>query len=100
MNLQKEQIQPIAKAYLEKLDIKYLEFGEPRFKSKDDPAHMIAANYWTIDYTYMVFEEELAFVYINDDEQKAEFILTDHGRINEEILQKRREQDEMDDEDE
>jgi len=79
----KEQALNAALAILDRLLIKYVETGAPEpkaaFKYQNDaPVNDV----WVVSYTYMVFQEEEAFIYLDDrDELKLIYILTKHGYV-------------------
>ena len=78
-----EQALKAALEILNRYDIKHTGIGTPKIKTgyqyqPDAPIIDI----WVVDYTYMVFQEEDAFIYLNDhDELKLIYIMTGHGYL-------------------
>ncbi|MGY4538990.1 inosine/xanthosine triphosphate pyrophosphatase family protein [Mucilaginibacter sp. UYNi724] len=71
-----------SKEMLKRLKIKYETIKVQEFKpnAKIEETGQIV-NLWVVNYTYTVFEEESAFVYIDDTDLKLIYVLTKHGYI-------------------
>jgi hypothetical protein len=71
-----------AKEILKRLKVKYETVKVHEFKpeAKIEETGQIV-DLWVVNYTYRVFEEESAFVYINDTDLKLIYVLTKHGYI-------------------
>ena len=77
-----EKISKVAKAFLRKKELQYTKIGVPQFiVNNDNLDEFHNGNYWVVNYEYMVFQEEDAFVHIDDTSETVLFILTKHGRI-------------------
>lgn len=78
-----EQAFEAARQILISNKIKHIEIGAPEPKAgfgyqNGAPVKDI----WVVSYTYMVFQEEEAFIYLYDnDELKLIYILTKHGYV-------------------
>lgn len=71
-----------AKDILKRLKVKYETIKVQEFKPglKIEQTGL-TTNVWVVGYTYTVFEEEDAFVYIDDTDLKLIYVLTKHGYI-------------------
>ena len=78
-----EQALEVAREILERHKIKHTSIGTP--KPKADYQHQTGApatEVWVVNYTYMVFQEEDAFIYLNDQEElKLIYIMNGHGYL-------------------
>lgn len=76
-----EQAFNTARQILNKNNISYIEIGTPELKSGYHH-NSVTTDVWIVSYTYMVFQEEIAFVYLDDlNRLKLLHILTKHGYI-------------------
>lgn len=60
-----------------------MEIGTPEIKAgyQNQPSAP-AIDVWMVDYTYMVFQQEDAFIYLNDQEElKLIYIMNGHGYL-------------------
>lgn len=76
-----EIIKKIAITFLQDKKINYSKVGDSTFHLKGAKHSKHDVNYWVVPYTYMVFQEEDAFIYINDGAQQVMYISTKHGYI-------------------
>ncbi|MFD1256927.1 hypothetical protein ACFQ3S_08975 [Mucilaginibacter terrae] len=78
-----EQVLEAAREILERYQIKHMDIGTP--KPMSDYQNQTGApeiDVWVVNYTYMVFQEEDAFIYLNDqDELKLIYIMNGHGYL-------------------
>ncbi|MDN5285266.1 MAG: hypothetical protein JWR38_1540 [Mucilaginibacter sp.] len=78
-------VKEIALSYLQKLKIKYDAIEDPEYKTDYDiqtkGGGSQKTNVWIIPYTYTVFEEEMAFIYLDDHCFELIYIMTKHGYI-------------------
>ncbi|RZK74213.1 MAG: hypothetical protein EOO85_15685 [Pedobacter sp.] len=78
-----EQALNVASQILIDNKVKHIDIGSPQAKiafRHDENAPL--TDVWVISYTYMVFQEEQAFIYLDDlDELKLIYILTKHGYV-------------------
>ena len=76
------EVVEVAKQILKKLEIRYntlhVQELKPGFTVKQTG---LVTDVWVVNYTYTVFEEEDAFVYVNDADLKLIYVLTKHGYI-------------------
>jgi hypothetical protein len=78
-----EQALKAAREILELYQIKHIEIGTPEPKAgyQHQPGAP-AIDVWVVSYTFMIFQEEDAFIYLNDkDELKLIYIMTGHGYL-------------------
>lgn len=75
-----QTIEEIAKQFLHKNKINFLTLGNPVLHKKEDKASIHKMDYWVVPYVYKVFQEEDAFIYINDASKEIMYILTKHGK--------------------
>lgn len=68
-----DRIKVIAKAFLEEKKIQYVELNEPRFVPADQNNDM-PVDSWVVNYVYTVFEDEDAFMHIDDNSEKVQYI--------------------------
>jgi len=77
-----EQALEAAKDILKRLKVKYdtikVQAFEPKTKIKQIDQ---VVDLWVVQYTYTVFQDESAYVYINDADLKLIYVLTKHGYI-------------------
>lgn len=78
-----EQALKAAREILDRYQIKHMNVGTPQPKwGYQHQTGVVATEVWVVDYTYMVFQEEDAFIYLNDqDELKLIYIMTGHGYL-------------------
>lgn len=78
-----EQALQAAREILSKNKIKHLEVGIPESKTGCQfNRELPVTDVWVISYTYMVFQDEIAFIYLDDlNELNLLYILTKHGYI-------------------
>ncbi len=72
-----------ARKILEQYQITHMKIGTPEPKTgyQHQPGAPVI-NIWVVNYTYMVFQEEDAFIYLNDrDELNLIYIMTGHGYL-------------------
>lgn len=78
-----DQALKAAREILHRYQIKHMEIGTPKIKAGYQ--HQTGAptiDVWVVDYTYMVFQEEDAFIYLNDQEElKLIYIMNGHGYL-------------------
>ena len=78
-----EQALEAAREIFKRYEIKHTDIGTP--EPKAGYQHQTGApvmDVWVVNYTYMVFQEEDAFIYLNDhDELKLIYIMTGHGYL-------------------
>ena len=78
-----EQALEAAREILERYKIKHTGIGTPHPKAGYQ--HQTGApviNVWVVHYSYMVFQEEDAFIYLNDQEElKLIYIMNGHGYL-------------------
>jgi hypothetical protein len=73
-----EQALEAARNILEKNNIKHISVDAPVYK----PDWENTTDVWWVCYTYMVFQEENAFIYLDDrNGLKLIYILTNHGYL-------------------
>lgn len=78
-----EQALEAAREILNQYEIKHTSIGTPEPKAgyQHQPGAP-AIDVWVVDYTYMVFQDENAFIYLNDqDELNFIYIVTGHGYL-------------------
>lgn len=78
-----EQALEAAREILDRYHIAHIEVGtaEPKAGYQHQPGAPII-DIWVVNYSYMVFQEEDAFIYLNDqDELKLIYIMTGHGYL-------------------
>jgi len=75
----KETIEKIAFEFLKEKKIKYSKICEAAYVDLKDPSNEFGIDYWVVPYEYIVFQDEDAFIYIDDLSQKVLQILTKHG---------------------
>ena len=78
-----EQAIEAARKILEQYQIKHMKIGtlQPKTSYQLRPGAPII-DAWVVNYTYMVFQEEDAFIYLNDqDELNLIYIMTGHGYL-------------------
>ncbi len=78
-----EQAIEAAREILEQYQIKHMKIGTPQPKTgyQHQPGAPII-DIWVVNYTYMVFQEEDAFIYLNDqNELSLIYIMTGHGYL-------------------
>jgi hypothetical protein len=78
-----EQALEAAREILNRYHINHMDVGtaQPRSGHQHQPGAP-AIDVWVVDYTYMVFQEEDAFIYLNDqDELKLIYIMNGHGYL-------------------
>ncbi len=78
-----EQALKAAREILDRYEINHIDIGTPEpnsgYQTQTGP---VAADVWVVNYTYMVFQEEDAFIYLNDqDELKLIYIMNGHGYL-------------------
>jgi len=78
-----EQALEAAREILNFYEIKHMEIGIPVPKAGyQHQSSVPATDVWVVSYTYMVFQEEDAFIYLNDqDDLKLIYIMTGHGYL-------------------
>ena len=81
MRSQPEQIKKAALKFLNEKQIKFSVLEDPSFYTKESEGRKHPNDYWVVPYTYMVFQEEDAFVYVADTTQQVMYVLTNHGYI-------------------
>ncbi len=80
-----DKIMAIAKKILREKNIGFTKLDAPEFILKDDnQSNENLPDHWLVVYHYVVFEEEVAFIKINDEDEKLIHIVTKHGYINDE----------------
>jgi hypothetical protein len=82
MNYTAKKIKEIAELHLKRKKIRYLSVAEPRFEENITTATGEKLNAWIVAYDYKVFQDETAFVHIDDQTGEVIYILTNHGYIN------------------
>ncbi|TCD11006.1 hypothetical protein EZ449_05765 [Pedobacter frigidisoli] len=79
----REQALKAAREILERRKIKYMEIEAP--EPDAGYQHQPGApekDVWVVSYTYMVFQDERAFIHLDDREElKLIYIMTGHGYI-------------------
>ena len=72
-----------AREILDQYQIKHIEMGTSKPKAGyQHQAGASAIDVWVVDYTYMVLQEEDAFIYLNDQEElKLIYIMNGHGYL-------------------
>ena len=83
MKLNQEKAIELAVKHLHKLKIKFLSEKEMKasFNENEELRDYSIHPTWVVSYEYMVFEEEIAFIYISDDTGKVFYIMDKHGYI-------------------
>lgn len=78
-----EQALEAAREILERYQVKHTGIGTPKIKTgHQHQAGAPAIDVWVVHYTYMVFQEEDAFIYLNDQEElKLIYIMNGHGYL-------------------
>ena len=77
-----EQALEVAREILERYKIKHTGIGAPKPKAGYQHQSSAPMDVWVIGYTYMVFQEEDAFIYLNDQEElKLIYIMNGHGYL-------------------
>lgn len=75
-----QAIERIVKEFMHTNAISHISTGPAVLHSSGDKASIHKFDYWIVPYVYKVFQEEDAFVYINDASQKIMYVLTKHGK--------------------
>lgn len=76
-----EIIRKTAINFLCERNLKYNLIGGVSFHAKGTKHSKHDFDYWVVPFTYTVFQEEDAFIYINDTSQQVMYMLTSHGFI-------------------
>jgi len=72
----------VAEKVLKDKKIKYVNIDPPRFEEVIFEQGMSErADVWIVPYVYLVFQDESAFIYLNDEDLSLIHILTGHGYI-------------------
>lgn len=69
----------IAKEFLHQNNISYLTLSAPEFHPQNAKNSTHDFAHWVVPYVYKAFQEEDAFIYLDDATQKIMYILTKHG---------------------
>lgn len=71
-----------AEKILAEKKIKYVKVETPKFEENFLQQGMAeSANIWVVPYIYMVFQDEIAFIHLNDEDLALIYIITPHGYI-------------------
>ena len=76
-----KKITEIAETYLKKKKITYTRLHPPKFEEHKKMRDQQLLDIWVVGYDYTVFQEETAYIYINDTTGKVLYVLTKHGYI-------------------
>jgi hypothetical protein len=78
-----QQALKAARQILSSNKVKHIEIGAPEPKAGFEyKGGATVTDVWVVSYTYMVFEEEQAFIYLDDrNDLKLIYILTKHGYV-------------------
>lgn len=74
-----EDIKDVAIKFLQENNIAYESVNTARFVPVANPTNSEGLDYWVVPYEYMVFELEVAYIYISDQPVQAMYVLTKHG---------------------
>jgi hypothetical protein len=74
-----EEVSKIAKDFLEKNEIEYVSISKPMFFNSSYTGNKLNIDHWSVPYEYKVFQNENAFIEIEDESKKIIHVVTKHG---------------------
>lgn len=75
------EVTDIATLFLKKKNINYRSLSKPVFEENFRLENGQLLDIWVVPYEYKVFQDEAAYVHIDDASGKVLYILTKHGYI-------------------